>query len=170
MSAMGRPTAYRPEFADQAHNYCLLGATGDELAAFFGVCPRTIDNWIATVPAFAEAVQTGKAAADARVARALYDRAVGYAHKVERTALYRGEQKHFSDTVHYPPDTQACIFWLRNRRRASWQARAEETAAASPLADDIARLEAATAAPPAATPATPTGADQNATPDEGTAP
>jgi hypothetical protein len=22
--------------------------------------------------------------------------------------------------VHYPPDTQACIFWLRNRRRQTW--------------------------------------------------
>jgi hypothetical protein len=32
------------------------------------------------------------AAAGARVARALFDRAVGYEHKVERTALYRGQK------------------------------------------------------------------------------
>jgi hypothetical protein len=25
--------------------------------------------------------------------------------------------------VRYPPDTQACIFWLRNRRRQTWQAK-----------------------------------------------
>jgi len=24
-------------------------------------------------------------------------------------------------TLYYPPDIQACIFWLRNRRRRDWQ-------------------------------------------------
>ena len=32
---------------EQAHNYCLLGATNDELAGFFHVAPSTIDRWIA---------------------------------------------------------------------------------------------------------------------------
>ena len=47
MSTMGRPSSYSPDLCELAHNYCLLGATNDELAAFFGVSPRTIDNWIA---------------------------------------------------------------------------------------------------------------------------
>jgi hypothetical protein len=42
MTAMGRPTIYRPDFCERAHNYCRLGATTEELAGFFGVCPRTI--------------------------------------------------------------------------------------------------------------------------------
>ena len=32
MTAMGRPTRFEPEICAQAHNYCLLGATNDELA------------------------------------------------------------------------------------------------------------------------------------------
>jgi hypothetical protein len=35
MTAMGRPTAFHPDLCEQAHNYCLLGATNDELAEFF---------------------------------------------------------------------------------------------------------------------------------------
>ena len=43
--------------------------------------------------------------------------------------------------VYYPPDTQACIFWLRNRRRRTW--RDGPNADADDGIDDIARLEAA---------------------------
>ena len=73
--AVPPPTAANCELA---HNYCLLGATNPELAGFFDVAPRTIDNWIASHPAFAEAVREGRVVADARVARCLYERAVGY--------------------------------------------------------------------------------------------
>jgi hypothetical protein len=58
--------------------------------------------------------------ADARVARCLYERAVGYSCTVERKVLHAGEERTLSNVVHYPPDTRACIFWLRNRRRAVW--------------------------------------------------
>ncbi len=47
MTATGRPALFDPAFCEQAHNYCLLGATNDELSEFFGVSPRTIDRWIA---------------------------------------------------------------------------------------------------------------------------
>ena len=120
MTTTGRPTAYRREFCELAHNYCLLGATNPELAGFFDVAPRTIDNWIASHPAFAEAVREGRVVADARVARCLYERAVGYSCTVERTVLHAGEERTLKNVVHYPPDTRACIFWLRNRRRAAW--------------------------------------------------
>ena len=43
-----RPASYSSGLRELAHNYCLLGATKDELAEFFGISPRTIDNWIAT--------------------------------------------------------------------------------------------------------------------------
>jgi hypothetical protein len=62
---MGRPSNYPPDLCELAHNYCLLGATNDVLAELFGVSPRTIDNWIAGHPEFAEAVQQGRDVADA---------------------------------------------------------------------------------------------------------
>ena len=120
MSPMGRPTLYRPEYAEQAHDCCLLGATNAEMAELFGVARRTIDNWLAGYPEFAASVRTGRMAADARVARSLFERAVGFRHTVERTVLHRGEERKLTATVAYPPDTQACIFWLRNRRREIW--------------------------------------------------
>ena len=46
-----------------------------------------------------------------------------------------GELAH-NNTVSYPPDTQACMFWLRNRQRPYWQARAE-AAPALDVADDL---------------------------------
>jgi hypothetical protein len=123
MTIPGRPTLYRPEYDEEAHDHCLLGATNAGLADLFGVAPRTIDNWIANIPEFAKAVREGRAVADARVARSLYERAVGYRHTVERTVLHRGEERKLTNTVQYPPDTQACIFWLRNRRRENWSVR-----------------------------------------------
>jgi hypothetical protein len=138
---LGRPTAYKPEYCELAHNYCLLGATAEELAGFFGVTRGTINNWIATIPEFATALREGRDLADARVARCLFARAVGYSHKVERTVLHRGQERTISNIGRYPPDTQACIFWLRNRRRQTWQERAVSEPDDEP--DFIAMLDAA---------------------------
>ena len=121
MNPPGRPTSYRADHCDLAREHCLLGATNAELAQVFDVAPRTIDNWIAHHPAFAAAVREGRKRADAKVAASLYARAIGFQHKVERIFLCRGEPKSFTVTVSYPPDTQACIFWLRNRRRVEWR-------------------------------------------------
>jgi hypothetical protein len=140
MNALGRPTKFHFEMCEQAHNYCLLGATNDELADFFAVSPRIIDNWIAQRSGFAEAVKTGRVIADARVARAIYTRAVGYERKVEREVLVGGELKPVTSTFHYPPNVQAGIFWLRNRRRRTWRDAADDPSA---NVDDIALLDAA---------------------------
>ena len=135
MNGPGQPSLYKTEYRELAHNYCLLGATNPALAAFFNVAPRTIDNWIANGPEFAAAVRAGRADADARVARGLYTRAVGYDRAVERTQTCRCGEKTVKTTAHYPPDTQACMFWLRNRQRHYWQAREE---AAPAVEDDLA--------------------------------
>jgi hypothetical protein len=123
MSEPGRPTLYRPDLCELARNYCLLGATNEDLGGFFGVTSRTIDNWIAAHPAFATAVREAKALADARVARCLYQRAVGHEHKVERTVWHLGKKRTVDDTLYYPPDVRACIFWLRNRQPRLWGGR-----------------------------------------------
>jgi hypothetical protein len=141
MTTAGQPTLYKPEYCGLAHNYCLLGATNEELAAFFEVTRRTVDNWIARHPDFAEAVRTGRVAADARVARCLYDRAVGWQHTVERTVMHCGKARTLTDIVRYPPDVQACIFWLRNRRPEMWRERPVRSDDGS--IDPIAELDAA---------------------------
>ena len=107
MTAMGRPSRYDPEMCEQAHNYCLLGATNDELAEFFHVSPSTVDRWIAKHADFGDAVRLGRIVADARVARGLYVRAVGYDREIERSVVLGGELKSLTSTVHYPASRPA---------------------------------------------------------------
>jgi hypothetical protein len=64
-------------------------------------------------------VREARALADGRVARCLYQRAVGHEHKVERTLWHLGKERPVNDTLYYPPDVRACIFWLRNRPAAA---------------------------------------------------
>jgi hypothetical protein len=141
MTAMGRPSNFHPDLCEQAHNYCLLGATNDELAEFFDVSPRTIDRWIVEHADFGAAVRCGRVVADARVARGLYGRAVGYDRTVERMAIVAGELKPVTSTIHYPANVQACMFWLRNRRRQTWRDTSNDRP--SNTVDDLALLEAA---------------------------
>ena len=148
MTTTGRPTLFHPAMCEEAHNYCLLGATNDQLAEFFGVSPSTIDNWIAGRRDFEAAVKSGRVIADAKVARSLYVRAVGYDRKVEREVILGGELKPVTSTVHYPANVQACIFWLRNRRRRSWRDSGRDpgrdaTDDPSSQIDDLALLDAA---------------------------
>jgi len=121
MAGPGRPTLYKPENCELALRFCMLGGTNEDLAGLFKVARCTIDEWIATIPEFAEAVQQGRDVADAAVAQKLFSRAMGYSHETKKVFLYRGQPVTVDHTVHYPPDTQACIFWLRNRRRRSWR-------------------------------------------------
>ncbi len=102
---------------------------------------RTIDNWLATHPEFAKAVHDGRAVADSVIARSLFSRAKGFKHEVTRITLHRGEERKVTNTVEYPPDTQACMFWLRNRRRQSWSQKGEETPLS--VVDEVALLDAA---------------------------
>ncbi|MCA0304379.1 MAG: helix-turn-helix domain-containing protein [Proteobacteria bacterium] len=146
MSTLGRPTLYAPEFCEPAHNYCLLGATNEDLAGFFHVCTSTIDNWLARHADFAAAVKRGRAEADARVARCLYDRAVGYEQRSEREVVVQGQLRTLAQTIHHPPNVQACIFWLRNRRPRDWRVAeggSDALAAARATAEDLAALDAA---------------------------
>ena len=75
-----------------------------------------------------------------RVARCLYERAVGWEQKVERTVLHQGKEWVLKNVVNHPPNVQACIFWLRNRQRASWGDRVP--APAEHFDDIVAGLEA----------------------------
>jgi len=141
MTGAGRPTLYRRELCELARNYCLLGATNADLAGFFEVTTRTIDNWIAVHPEFAAAVREARAVADAKVARCLYERAVGYEHTVERTVWHLGKERPVSEKVRLPPDTRACMFWLRNRQPQFWSGRA--IAPEADTVDLLALLDAA---------------------------
>mgnify|MGYP003538778388 FL=1 len=122
---MARPTDYREEYAEQAYNYCLLGATNDELATFFDVHVSTIYQWKLDHEGFSDALKRGKEMADARVARALFSRATGYSHEDVDIKMYEGEIIETPTVKHYPPDATSMIFWLKNRQPEKWREKRE---------------------------------------------
>jgi len=141
MAKRGRPTIFKPEYSDLARKFCMLGATNDDLARLLEVAGGTIDNWIADIPAFSTAVKEGRELADANVAERLYARALGYSHPAVKIMQSGGEPLEVPYTEHYPPDTAACVFWLRNRRRQDWREKIEHEHSAS--TDLLAQLDAA---------------------------
>ena len=90
----GRPSLYRREFAEQAYKLCLLGATDEEIADFFGVVKQTVYDWRAAHPEFLDSITRGKIIADANVAERLYQRALGYSHEAVKIFMPAGATSH----------------------------------------------------------------------------
>jgi hypothetical protein len=118
---MGRPSKFKPEYVEQARKLCKLGATDRELAAFFEVTEKTLNNWKLESDEFLQALKSGKDEADDRVERSLFARAVGYEHDDVDIRVIEGQIVATPITKHYPPDTTAAIFWLKNRRKDEWR-------------------------------------------------
>jgi len=121
----GRPTKYKPEYNDQTYKLCLLGATDKEIANFFEVDEATINRWKLDHPEFCESLKGGKEKADAEVGNKLFERATGYKHKDIYITQFKGEIIKEDIIKHYPPDTTAAIFWLKNRQSAKWRDKQE---------------------------------------------
>ena len=117
----GRPTVYKPEYAEMARLSCILGATNPVLAGQFGVARSTVDRWIAEIPDFRDAVRNGRELADAKVACALFARATGMKHEATRVFCHDGKPVTVTYTVELPPDVRACMYWLRNRQPELWR-------------------------------------------------
>lgn len=123
---MARPTDYKPEYVDQARKLCKLGATDQEIADFFEVSARTVYRWKGEHEEFCQALKAGKESADERVERSLFSRANGYEHEEVDIRVVNHEIVQTQIRKYYPPDTTACIFWLKNRRPAEWRDKVEQ--------------------------------------------
>jgi hypothetical protein len=117
----GRPQSYKPEFAELAYRMALLGLTDVELARFFDVSERTIAGWDKAHPEFAQSRMSGKLPADAEIAAKLYHRARGYEHADTHVSVINGQVILTPLIKHYPPDTQAAMWWLKNRQQGRWK-------------------------------------------------
>ncbi len=124
----GRPSAFRPEYVEQAEKLCKLGATDVEMADFFGVSINTIGNWAVRHPQFLGVLKLGKEAFDDRMERSLAHRGLGYTYdavKIFPPKREGGKPVVVPYREHLPPDTAAAFIWLKNRRRAEWRDRQE---------------------------------------------
>jgi len=121
MGTNGRPTEYVKKYDRMAYRHCLLGATDKDLAELFEVSEQTINAWKHEHPIFLESIKKGKVEADQAVTVSLYKRATGYSHPDTHISNYLGVVTKTAIRKHYPPDTTACIFWLKNRQKANWR-------------------------------------------------
>jgi hypothetical protein len=118
----GRPSLYDPSMNDQARKLALLGLTDAEVAEFFGVDERTLNNWKEQHPAFVQSLNDGKIKADADVADSLYRRAMGEVVFTERRVkATNGEYEIVRLMQSVPADPGAAKLWLTNRQPTRWR-------------------------------------------------
>lgn len=134
--SVGRPTDYHFKYCEQAKMLCLLGATDEQIAEFFGICVATYYNWRNEHPEFLEAVKSGKKIANAEVAHSLFSRAKGCT--VKETTYERVDLRDNLETLpdehmtidifkkkivikELPPDQGAAMNWLKNREPDLWR-------------------------------------------------
>lgn len=127
MADVGRPTKYEESYPKKAYKLCLLGATDDELADFFEVNVDTIHEWKKVHQDFSDSIKRGKMQADSEVSHKLFKRATGYEHPDVDIKIFEGQIIETQLTKHYPPDTAAAIFWLKNRQKGKWSDKQEVT-------------------------------------------
>jgi hypothetical protein len=110
---------------EQARKLAELGATDIEIADFLEIDVATLNRWKASNADFCASIKVGKEAADERVRRSLYHKAVGYTYDAEKIFQFEGAPVRVPYREHVPPSDTAAIFWLKNRDKANWRDRIE---------------------------------------------
>jgi hypothetical protein len=123
---VGRPTKYKPEYAELAYKFCLLGATDKRLAELLQVSERSVNEWKEVYPEFSQSIANGREIADAEIASSLYHRAKGYEHPEVDIKVIQNQIVKTRLIKHYPPDTTAASLWLRNRQGGKWRDKTEQ--------------------------------------------
>lgn len=97
----------------------MYGLTDAQLADLLDVNIRTIHRWKKDT-AFLSHLKKGKLIADLQVMDSFFKRAIGFEYtEVKKegadAATVEMISKITKTTKYFPPDTGACIFWLKNR-------------------------------------------------------
>lgn len=122
----GRRSTYKIEYADIAARMFLSGATIYDVAIELGIHHSTLYLWRDRFPSFAEALNTPRRNANARVVESLYGRATGFEVVMDKRVKTKDDNgnevtRWMPEIVYYPPDVTAAIFWLKNRDPANWR-------------------------------------------------
>jgi hypothetical protein len=108
----------------------ILGGTDEQLADALGISRRALAYRKTKDPELFHTLKEAKDEADGRVQKALFQRGIGYTCDVHHISQYKGIVTVTAVKKHYPPDTTACIFWLKNRKPREWRDRPEVAEAA----------------------------------------
>ena len=117
----GQPTRYNEKVKKHLISLAGKGFTDVQISDFIGVKKQTLNNWKKKYPDFFASLKSGKILADEKVEISLYDRACGYSHPEDKIFNNNGTPLIVPTTRHYPPDTTAAIFWLKNRQPGKWR-------------------------------------------------
>lgn len=129
---MARPTKFNPKYhIPWIKGLARRGYTAKEIAADIEVALSTLNKWLAENNELADAVKRGRSFSDTAVETSLYKRATGYKITKRKTVISTDSNgkplpakiETYEEEV--PPDTTACIFWLKNRNPEHWRDRQE---------------------------------------------
>jgi len=121
----GRPSGYRPEYAEIARGMARLGGSDFEIAEELGVTTQTVWRWRSKYPEFCYALDEGKEAFDNRIERSLAMKAAGFSVHTEKLFNYEGTVIRAETVEFYPPEVGAIKLWLGNRRPDKWKDKQE---------------------------------------------
>lgn len=123
----GRPSKYEPRLDGEALRLCRLGATDKQIAEFFEISEATLTNWKHAHPSFLASLKRGKDEVDALVEQSLFRKAMGYTFDSVKVFMPANAKAPVYAPIveHCPPDTTACIFWLKNRQPDKWRDKRE---------------------------------------------
>ena len=117
----GAPTKYKEEYNELVYKYCLLGCTDEEMSNLLDVSKSTFNLWKKEHLDFSDSVTRGKMIADANVANALYNRAIGYDYTETKEKDGEDGVEVTKTTKHVVADVGACMNFLSNRQPKRWR-------------------------------------------------
>lgn len=101
------------------------GLTEEQIAKNMGIGLTTFKQWKKKYQPIWTALKKGKAPIDFEVENALLKRALGFEYEETETIFEDVDgkpKKKIRKIMKYaPPDTSACIFWLKNRKPNHWR-------------------------------------------------
>lgn len=147
LDSLGRPSTYRPEYAEAARILCEAGATNQQIADELDISITTFYHWRNVHPDFAEKIKLGKIPADNAIERTAYELAHGYWMEIQKAIKLtdnlgneRVEVVTLKEWV--PPDPKMVQWWLQNRKGDFWKSKTENTTTVS-VRHEVTSLEQA---------------------------
>lgn len=119
-----------PLSLDKISKLYIAGWTDEQVADFIGITVLALHKWKKDA-GFRIPLKSWKLIADEKVERALYERACGYRTKFKKNFVVSDGKESGShveiheEEVVFAPDSTACIFWLKNRKKEEWRDRVE---------------------------------------------
>ena len=122
----GRPTDYRPEYANMA-KICIedSGFSMYKLAKLFGVSRSTIYRWMEYEDKFSDGIKKGRTTFEGiKIHKSLVKRAEGFAYNETTKELDQATGKMKTTKIvrkYYPPDVAAIKHWQTNMDPENWR-------------------------------------------------